>query len=256
MADPAHQAPKQQTAAAKLRQALARLTEPAGAGPAAGQESLSAAVLREISETVLPRQLTLVIGQQPAASLTLAQRRLAGFSLAAAADSSPAAEDPAAAAQLFAARLRRLEAAAEAQGRGFRFRRRPCAAPQGAGSCSARMLEAALSAAGHGPLDRFRAQAADQAAAWLYCPRGSGSAETAGPAPLLAQLEAVRSALTARAARPASARVPVPKPDCLLLPVSPQQHILAASDGGALLLLALPPAAARAQAAAWSGLYG
>ncbi|MBY6141245.1 hypothetical protein KUV26_17540 [Leisingera daeponensis] len=255
MAEPAHQSPRPgASAASALHQALIRLAQPAGAPPHGKPDTLSAAVLREISETVLPREITLCIGDRPAAVLTVAQRRLAGLSLGGAAAGTAAAENPKTAAQLFAAGLRRLES--EGLGQEVSFRRRPCAAPQGASSCSVRRLAEALTAAGGGRLDHFRAQAAPQAAAWLHCPRNGGQAQGNGPAELRTRLDAVRQALTAKSTRPASARMPVPKPDCLLLPVTPQLHILTASDSGALLLLALPPDEARTQAAVWRGIYG
>ncbi|OED50720.1 hypothetical protein AB838_00910 [Rhodobacteraceae bacterium (ex Bugula neritina AB1)] len=270
-----------------LLQALIRLAQPAGASPGTGTDtatdpdtdtgegtgtgSFQAAVLREISETILPREITLCIGGRRAAVLTVAQRRLAGLSLNSAADEPAAAEDPAAAAQLFASHLLRLEAQADGQlvGQAITFRRRPCAAPQDAGSCSAETLAAALTAAtGSTQLDRFRAQVAAleasqacerasiRASATLYCPSGGGQPQASGPEALLSQLDAVRQALMSKAARPASARMPAPKPECLLLPAGPQLQILAATDCGALLLMALPPEAARALAASWSHLYG
>ncbi|NSY41448.1 hypothetical protein [Leisingera sp. ANG59] len=256
MAKSAQQTPQAGTgAASSLHQALIRLAQPSRAAPSGTDDSLSAAVLREIRETVLPREITLCISGRAAATLTVAQRRIAGLSLRDSADPSSAAENPETAAQLFAARLQQLQAGS--RGQDFSFRRRPSAAPQGAGTCSAGTLAAALAAAsGSGRLDHFRAQAQPQAAAWLHCPQDSGQMRGDGPEALLIRLDAVRQTLASRAARPASARMPVPKPDCLLLPVTPQLHILAASDEGALLLLALPPEAARAQAAAWQSLYG
>jgi hypothetical protein len=256
MAIPAQQTPQASPGGASvLHQALVRLAQPACDAASGTSDSLTAAVLREIRETVLPREITLRINDRAAASLTVAQRRIADLSLRDSADPSSAAEDPETAAQVFAARLQLLQAGSK--GGDFSFRRRPCPAPQGTGTCSAGTLAAALAAAsGSGRLDHFRNQALPQAAAWLHCPQGSGQMRGEGPEVLLTRLDAVRQALASKAARPASARMPVPKPDCLLLPVSPQLHILAASDGGALLLLALPPEAARAQAAAWAGIYG
>ncbi|NVK12798.1 MAG: hypothetical protein HWE35_01335 [Rhodobacteraceae bacterium] len=255
MAKPAQQIPQAGAGTASaLQQALVRLAQPVRAAPSGSADSLTDAVLREIRETVLPREITLCISGRAAATLTVAQRRIAGFTLQDSADPSSAAEDPEAAAQLFAARLLVLQAGGKS-GK-FSFRRRPCPAPQGAGTCSAGTLAAAVAAASGGRLDQFRARALPQAAAWLHCPAGSTQMRGDGPEALLARLDAVRQTLASKASRPASARMPVPKPDCLLLPVSPQLHILAASDGGALLLLALPPEAARTQAAAWASLYG
>ncbi|OBY24876.1 hypothetical protein [Leisingera sp. JC1] len=255
MAIPAQQTPQASPGGASvLHQALVRLAQPACDAASGTGDSLTAAVLREIRETVLPREITLCINSRAAATLTVAQRRIAGLSLPDSAEPSSAADDPEAAAQLFAARLQRLQTGSK--GGGFSFRRRPCPAPQGTGTCSAETLAATLAAASGGRLDQFRTRALPQAAAWLHCPQDSGQMRGGGPEALRTRLEAVRQTLASKAARPASARMPVPKPDCLLLPVSPQLHILAASDGGALLLLALPPEAARAQAAAWAGIYG
>ncbi|MDC0659396.1 hypothetical protein N6L27_15455 [Leisingera sp. SS27] len=254
MANPAQQTTQDGTSTASdLHQALIRLAEPARAALSGTADSLTDAVLREIRETMLPREITLCISGRAAATLTVAQRRIAGFTLQDSADPSSAAEDPETAAQLFAARLQLLQAGGK-EGK-ISFRRRPCAAPQGAGTCSAGTLAAALAAASGSRLDHFRARALPQATAWLFCPRSTKEMQGDGPETLLTQLDAVRRALASKAARPASARMPVPKPDCLLLPVTPQLHILAASDGGGLLLLALPPEAARTQAAAWAGLY-
>ncbi|WP_052272514.1 hypothetical protein [Leisingera sp. ANG-M7] len=255
MAKPAQQTRQTSPGATSgLHQALVRLAQPARAAASSTGDSLTAAVLREIRETVLPREITLCIKGRAAATLTVAQRRIAGLSLPDSADPSSVAEDPETAAQIFATRLRQLKAASKSGD--FSFRRRPCPAPQGTGTCSVGTLAAALAAASGGRLDHFRARALPQAAAWLHCPQGGGQIRGDGPEALLTRLDAVRQTLASRAARPASARMPVPKPDCLLLPVSPQLHVLAASDGGALLLLALPPEAARAQAAAWAGIYG
>ncbi|KIC15788.1 hypothetical protein [Leisingera sp. ANG-DT] len=255
MATPAQRPPRPGSAAASaLQQALVRLAQPGGTAGAEATDSLGAAVLREIRDTVLPREIILYIRQQPAAVLTVVHRRLAGIRLNGCTDPSTAAEDPEAAAQLFAARLRQLDA--QARDQAFSFRRRPCAVPQGAGSCTAGTLAAALTAGGSSSrLDKFRAQAEVQAVAWLHCPRHSAQTQAGGSDALLTRLDAVRKALTSKSARPASARMPVPKPDCLLLPVTPQLHILAASDGGALLLLALPPEAARTLMAIWCSLY-
>lgn len=259
MTSPARQLPGAEPAPDALHQALRQLAQPVQAltaraqRAAAGQEPLQDALLREIGETVLPREITLCIGQTPAAVLTAAHRRLAGLSLGGTAEAGDAPEDPAAAARLFAARLNRLEAAAA--GTGVTFRRRPCAAPQDAGSCTTAQLQEALAAAGRSPLSSFRSAAAPQALAWIHCGPGGQAPDTGGPEPLLNQLQAVRSTFAASAARPGSARMPARKPDCLLLPVSPDVRILAASHEEELLLLALPPAAVPGLIETWNSLF-
>ncbi|CUH99539.1 hypothetical protein [Leisingera aquaemixtae] len=259
MTSPARQLPGAKPAPDALHQALRQLAQPVQAltaqaqRAAAGQEPLLPALLREIGETVLPREITLCIGQTPAAVLTAAHRRLAGLSLGGTAEAGAAPEDPAAAARLFAARLRRLEA--QAASAGITFRRRPCAAPQGAGSCTAAQLQEALAAASRSPLGTLRSAAAAQALAWIHCPAGAQAPVSGGPAPLLQQLQAVRSAFAASAARPGSARMPAHRPDCLLLPVSPNLRILAAAHEDELLLLALPPGAVPGLIETWDALF-
>ncbi|MFY0312565.1 hypothetical protein ACFMBG_22025 [Leisingera sp. D0M16] len=259
MTSTARQLPSAQPGPDALLQALRRLAEPVQALPArtqhaaTGGQPLIDALLREISETVLPREITLSIGQTPAAVLTAAHRRLAGLTLGGTAEAGAAPEDPAAAAELFAARLRRLEV--EAAGAGFSLGRRPCKAPEGAGSCTPEMLQEALAAPARSPLSSFRAAAADQALAWIHCGPGRQTPVTGGPAPLLDQLQAVRSTFTASATRPGSAKIPARKPDCLLLPVSSEIRILVASHEDELLFLALPPKAVPGLIETWNSLF-
>lgn len=259
MTSPARQLPGAEPAPGALHQALRQLAQPVQAltaraqRVAAGQEQLLDALLREIGETVLPREITLCIGQTPAAILTAAHRRLASLSLGGTAEAGAGPEDPAAAARLFAARLNRLGAAAA--GAGVTFRRRPCAAPQGAGSCTAAQLQEALAAASRSPLRSFRSAAAPQAMAWIHCSPGGQAPDTSGPEPLLNQLQAVRSTFAASTARPGSARVPARKPECLLLPVSPEVRILAAWHEDELLLLALPPETVPGMIETWNSLF-
>lgn len=259
MTSPARQIPGAEPAPDALHQALRQLAQPVQAltartqHAAAGREPLLPAVLREIGETMLPREITLCIGQTPAAILIAAHRRLAGLTLKGTAEAGAAPEDPAAAARLFAARLSRLEA--EAAGAGFSLRRRPCKAPEGAGSCTPEMLKEALAAPARNPLSSIRAAAAEHALAWIHCGPSGQAPDTGGPPPLLNQLQAVRSAYAASAARPGSARMPARKPGCTLLPVSPEIRILAAAHEEELLLLALPPEAVPGLIETWNALF-
>ncbi|MEX0301349.1 MAG: hypothetical protein AB3N24_02890, partial [Leisingera sp.] len=225
----AHHLPLQGSSGRTLSEALARLAATPAAirgqasQAAAGREPLMAALLREISETVLPRELTVICGQQTAAVLLVAHRRLAGVCLDrpddAGTGTGPAPDDPAAAARIFAGRLRALEAAAEAGG--FTLRRRPCKTPQGAGSCTVQMLRDALAAeAAGGPLEAFRAIAEAKAEAWMFCSRKAQAPEAHGPENLLRQLDTVRGAIAPSAGPGVSARLPERRPECLLLPVS------------------------------------
>lgn len=257
----AHHLPPQDSGGQALRQALARLAAaPAeirgqARQAAAGQAPLAAALLREIGETVLPRELTVLCGRETAAVLIAAHRRLAGITLGSTAAASGAApDDPAAAARLFAGRLRALETAVA--GRGFSLRRRPCKVPEGAGSCTVQMLQDALAAsAAGGPLEAFRVLAGAKAEAWMFCPQELQAPEAHGPEPLLQQLRAVRGAIAASAAPAASARLPGQRPECLLLPVSERRRIIAASAGGAWLLLALRAEAAAPVLDAWNRMF-
>lgn len=247
-------------AAGALQQALNRLAETPTAiragmqQAAAGQEPLAVTVLREISETVLPRELTICVGQQPAAVLTVAQRRLTGLTLGRSADPADGAEDPDTAARIFAARLRTLDAVAG--GAGFTIKRRPCKATEGAGSCTAKMLSDAMGAAeSSSPLDRFHARATPQAEAWISCGRGGNLSGSGGPEELLCQLEAVHTVLAAKGACPSTARMPASKPECLLLPVSPQGCIIVVSACGEQLLLALRAGAADTMLRVWTEMF-
>ncbi len=261
MADAAaHFLPQRPGTAEALHEALIRLADTPTAirarvqQAAAGKEPLAAAVLREISETVLPRELTICVRQQSAAVLTIAQRRLTGLTLGRSAGPTDETEDPDAAARIFAARLRTLDAAAN--GAGFTIKRRPCKATDGAGSCTAKMLSDAMGAAeSSSPLDRFHARATPQAEAWISCGRGGNLSGSGGPEDLLCQLEAVRTVLAAKGACPSTARMPAPKPECMLLPVSPQRHIVVASVCGEQLLLTLRADAAEAALGIWAELF-
>ncbi|UWQ74274.1 hypothetical protein [Leisingera sp. M658] len=261
MADAAaHLLPQPAGAGGALQQALNRLAETPAAirarvqQAAAGQEPLAVAVLREISETVLPRELTICVGQQSAAVLTIAQRRLTGLTLCRSADPADGAEDPDAAARIFAARLRTLDAVAN--GAGFTIKRRPCKATEGAGSCTAKMLSDAMGATGNSsPLDRFHARATPQAEAWMSCGRGGNLSGSGGPEELLCQLDAVRTVLAAQGAFPSAARMPAPKLECLLLPVSPQRCIIVVSVCGEQLLLTLRADAADAVLRMWTEIF-
>lgn len=243
-----------------LHSALARLAAAPEAdlqranSTAAGQVPLTAALLQEIAETVLPREVTVLCGGKPVAVLFAAQRRLAGFTLGSAGNTGPGPDDPAAAVRIFARRLQTLQNAAG--GGGFRIRRRPCKAPEGAGSCTVQQLNAALAGLSqHGPLEAFRNMAEAKALAWSYCGATGQPLETWGPEDLLSQLDAVRTAAAGAAGHKASLRLPEQKPDCILLPVSGQVSVIAASSGGASLIIAVPAAAAAALLAEWQSLF-
>ena len=243
-----------------LRLALERLAaapetfREQAAAAASGQASLPAVLLREIGETVLPRELTVVCGQETAAVLVAAQRRLAAVHMGTAPERGAGPDDPAAAARIFAGQLRALEEAAG--GRGFAIRRRPCQAPDGAGSCPVEQLRKALEAPSRGgTLAAFRELAEAKAEAMVLCRGDEAPAESWGPEALLGRLQAACKAAAGRAGGGTAARLPEPKPECMLLPVSPQQSILAASAGGETLLLALSAEAATAVLEDWNSVF-
>lgn len=221
---------------------------------AEGRAPLAEVLLQEIDETVLPRELSIFAGADPKAVLTVAHRRLAGVALQGVPDGASEADDPQMAAALFAGRLKRLET--EISGCGFTIMRRACKAPAGAGSCTAQMLRDALSETPEDSrLDLFRAAVQARASAWIFEPAGGGPLDTGGAQGVLGQLDAARAALVA--GLQGTRRPPMfqSKPECFVLPLSPDARVIAATDAGQVLLLACSPPQAEEIMSKWQAVY-
>lgn len=221
---------------------------------AEGREALAEVLLQEIDETVLPRELTISAGGARVAVLTVAHRRLAGVALHGKPDSASEADDPQMAAALFAGRLQRLQT--EMPSGGFTILRRSCKGPAGAGSCTAQMLRDALSAVPEDSrLDRFRAAVQAHARAWIFGPAAGGAAQTGGAEEVLMQLGAARAALAAGLQRTRRPPAFQPKPECIVLPLSPGARVIAATDAGRFLLLACSASEAGDLLGKWQQVY-
>ena len=247
------------TVRSELCEAMFRLAAPAqavhdGAKQAEeGQLPLVSVLLREIGETILPRELTVSAGKEAVAVLTVAQRRLAGVALASQQASGENADDPAAAARLYASRLRVLEA--EIGDGGFSLLRCPCKSPEGAGNCTAEMLAEALGSATQCPLKRFQAFAEARVSALLSCGEDGQVYDAKGPDYLLRKLSAVQAGVAARTGKSASLRMPERRPECLLLRLPSELCIINAAVGGNSLLLALAPDEVAPVLEAWKQVF-
>jgi hypothetical protein len=256
----AHPFPAPRSGSTVLHRALAQLVE----SPvdlrnrvqqaATGRASVIEALLHEIDTTVLPRELTVMCGDKPAAVLVAANRRLAGITLGRTADTGASADEPAVAARIFADRLRQLEA--KAGSTGFTLRRRACEVPQGAGSCTVRTLSEALCGPQLSQLEEFRSEAVKRALTWISSSQDGQAVGADGSEELLERLDAVKCLLPAAAVQGNASRLRGQKPECLLLPLSRDVQIIAAISSNDWLLLALPAAEVSAVLSDWNNAFG
>ena len=273
MAQPAPHSPRGDAAEtrplARLIERLARAGQ-GGRGPEPGLAGL----LREIDETVLPRQITLFEGDRAVAQLAVSNRRLMAFDPVEGpqrGDPAPPA-DPETAARLYARRLVDLFA----RHADLRFAvtgRNPRAAQGGIGA-SARALGALVGQSpgddpGPGRLTDFAAALRPQARAWVE--QGAGRRDSGGSGEQIAALQAaLASGLMAgpaggtgpgMAAGPGAktgagtGRVGPGRPHCLMLPLPDGLVLIGAEDYGHRFAALIPAAAAPAAMDHWHSLF-
>ncbi|EBA14704.1 hypothetical protein RSK20926_01717 [Roseobacter sp. SK209-2-6] len=217
--------------------------------------TLSATILQEIREIVLPRHLSVQIDHEIVADLCVAQRRLSYFALCNGENvegiigGEP--EHPEEAATIFATRLKRLEELIK--GQPYTISRSPCTMPSNTGSCSVDMLASHLDRIGNQqPIESFHALAQAHADCWMRCDIQNTVLETSGQEPLLHQLKAVRDAFSSSATQSLPAKMPPSQPECLLLPISSEQKILVTTDQNGRFLSLHSKESAKALLEEWS----
>lgn len=202
-----------------------------------GHANLLHSLLREIDETILPRQLTLYFDQQLVAELTVSHRRLLSFNLTA----TPAsASDRSSVAQTYAQQMRQL--VASYNGAGFRITRQPCDIGIESESCSAKLLVDTLAAQqDQSQLQGFLSLAAPSALAWMVQDNNAETTDCSGPEDLIQRLTGLaNSSAAARQKRSATLRVPDQTATCMVLTMSPEVRVVLAVHQSEVLLIALP----------------
>lgn len=262
MAQPAARRPSgQPTGSARLRAVLERLVgydAAAGngrpAGPADGAGAL-AALLREIDETVLARELALTAATGGVARLAISNRRLVSLRIDGDPDPDDPPPDPYSAARHYVRLLRQfLKDAVTVE---FALARIGFDPDLPGARCSARNLAdtAALPLAGDGDAARIGAFAgaiAPLAVAWSLEP-GAAAVETSGDESDLACLAAVADTLADPGSRQATSWGGA-DPICVLLPSAPGSRTLVASAGPARFLALLPEQHMRETLTAWNAI--
>lgn len=241
----------------RLARVVARMAEPDVALPVSRQrragdpDRLLITVLREIDETVLPRQITLNVDENASVRLSVANRRLIAVETA---DGGNAAQDepgdPLAAARIFTKRLRAvLDGAQRIE---FVHARRGDAGGRDAISCSAQSLAKAAgvplgilgAAAG---LDDYLGALKPIALAWLFSAAPGAEDADFGEPDDLAALRAFRD----RTRADQKARIQAASPACTVLPLPDGRVLIAATTLGQDLIALAPSTHLKQIVSAW-----
>lgn len=241
-----------------LKQVLARFAADASylhaetKDAAEGRADLLQCLLREIDETILPRQLTLYFGQQVAAELTVSHRRLLSLDLTGV---SSSVGNQSSIAQVYAQRLRQL--VLSNKDTGFRIARQPCEIGAESESCSARLLmETLATQLGQGRLRSFMSSVGNDAEAWVFQDDSTTKTDSFGPDDQIQRLtDLANSDAVARQKRRPTPRVPDQAPSCMVLTMSPNMRVIVACDRTEILLLTLPTQNLDAAMQAWRSIF-
>lgn len=217
-----------------------------------GRADLLHSLLREIDETILPRQLTLYFDQQMVAELTVSHRRLLSLDLSGV--SSPAGNQTSIA-QIYAQRLRQL--VSSNKGTGFRITRQPCEISAESESCSARLLTDTLATQqGQGRLRSFMSSIEPDAEAWVLHDDSTEKTDSFGPDDQIQRLtDLAKTDIAARQKRRPTPRVPDQAPSCMVLTMSPGKRVIVACDRNEILLLTLSVQNLNAAMQAWRSIF-
>lgn len=246
-----------------LRQALERLaSEDAGAlrsteAKAAGFTELIDQIAREVDETVLPRNLVLLDGDEELAMLTISNRRLVAVRSAKdhGAKNPSDAADAAEAAKEF---LEKIHAISEEAGPiRLRLKGRVEGFSVNEMSCSASdLMAAAREHAQKSRLDVFLADVRKQAEAWVFRPVVGADVKQDGPDELceaLATLEREFDQITANQGE--ALRRTSMKPNCTFIPYTQDRRFCVAVDGESALFAVVAEPGASALMNAWRKAY-
>lgn len=217
-----------------------------------GRADLLHSLLREIDETILPRQLTLHFDQQVVAELTVSHRRLLSLDLTGV--SSPVGNQTSIT-QIYAQRLRQL--VLSNKGTGFRITRQPCEIGAESESCSAKLLMDTLATQqGQGRLRSFMSTVETDAEAWVFQDDSSKKTDSFGPDDQIQRLtDLANSDAAARQKRRPTPRVPDQAPSCTVLTISPDKRVIVACDRNEILLLTLPSQNLDTAMQAWRSIF-
>lgn len=211
-------------------------------------------MLREIDETVLPRELSVFDGQRLLARLKVSNRRLVDL-IVVGDDAQDRDLEPDAAERVFARQL------AELAGRGKHLQVRVTArAPEfgqtGISCSAARLATAAGLDASQGldlcALDAFQDRLTPQAGAWIRVGSSPGEVCSGGDRVAVARLQALHARGFASASPMQVARN---QPGCTLLPLPGNLNLVVAVDGRRRLLALIPASRATAVTSDWSAIY-
>ncbi|OUS36579.1 hypothetical protein A9Q94_08825 [Rhodobacterales bacterium 56_14_T64] len=217
-----------------------------------GRADLMHSLLREIDETILPRQLTLYFDQRAVAELTVSHRRLLSLDLSGV--SSPAGNQTSIA-QIYAQRLRQL--VLSNKGAGFRITRQPCEISAESESCSARLLmETLTTQQDQGRLRSLMSSIGTDAEAWVFQDGSTAKTESFGPDDQIQRLtDLANSDAVARQKRRPTPQVPDQAPSCMVLTMSPNMRVIVACDRNEILLLTLSVQNLDAALQAWRSIF-